>query len=330
MSNSSPILVTGAAGFIGARFVESVRADGLDVISVDRRSHFSDRAEHAEVDFGTIIERDELFDWLAQEQPTVSAVVHMGACTDTTNFDREYFDRVNVRYSQQLWDWCCAQGVPFVYASSASTYGDGTKGYVDDESQLGTLQPLNPYGESKHSFDLWALEREQAGSSPPSWSGFKFFNVYGFGERHKTKMASVILQAWDQIRERGQVRLFESHHPDYPDGGQTRDFVSVEDVVAVLRFALEKPLARGVFNLGTGNARTFGDLVRAVFAEMGVPEKIEFIPTPVELRDKYQYFTEADMSRLRREGYERPFLSLEEGTRRYLARLGAFEAARST
>jgi ADP-L-glycero-D-manno-heptose 6-epimerase len=175
------------------------------------------------------------------------------------------------------------------------------------------LKPLNPYGESKLEFDLWALEQERKGLKPPSWSGFKFFNVYGFGERHKGRMATVVLQAFDQIKKSGEVKLFRSHKEGIADGEQRRDFVYVGDVVDVLRFAMDSPIPRGIFNLGTGRARTFLDLVRAVFKELGVPEKIRFIDTPVELRARYQYLTEARMERLRAQGYERPFHSLEDG-----------------
>ena len=205
-----------------------------------------------------------------------------------------------------------------MYASSAATYGDGSLGYDDDDSLTPKLKPLNPYGESKRLFDLWVLDQERKKSTPPSWSGFKFFNVYGFGERHKEKMASVILHAYDQIQTSGKVKLFKSHRPEIVHGHQKRDFIWVGDVVSVLNYALEKPIPRGIFNLGTGHARTFLDLVRATFKSLGKPENIEFIDTPVELRERYQYYTEAKMDRLRAAGYSKPFTSLEEGVRRYI------------
>ena len=315
------ILVTGAAGFVGARFVESCRARGFATISVDARDHFTARTEHRGVDFGRVVDRDELFAWLARQKPAVAGIVHLGACTDTTELDVAYLDRMNVVYSRQLWEFATTSKIPLVYASSAATYGAGELGYDDDEALISQLRPLNPYGESKRVFDLWALAEETAGRRPPAWSGFKFFNVYGFGERHKEKMSSVVLQATDQIRATGGMKLFRSHNPKYADGGQLRDFVHVDDVVSVLHFALERPLARGIFNLGTGQARTFLDLARGVFGNLGVPERIEFIDTPAVLRERYQYFTEAKMDRLRAAGYTRPFLTLEEGIARYVPAL---------
>jgi len=318
---SAPVLVTGAAGFIGTRLVEALRRDGVSVISVDRRSHFEDRPEHAGVDYGPIVDRDELFAWLAAEKPALRGIVHLGACTDTTELDEEYLERINLEYSKRIWDHCTENGVSLAYASSGATYGDGSHGYDDDEDRIGELEPLNPYGVSKQEFDVWALAREREGRTPPSWCGFKFFNVYGFGERHKGAMSSVILKAFDQIRATGAVQLFKSHHPDYADGEQKRDFVWVGDVVDVLRFALRKPIVRGIFNLGCGEARTWLDLARPVFAEMGRPENVVFIDMPEGLRERYQYYTCARIDRLRAEGYDAPFTSLEDGVRRYVARL---------
>lgn len=320
------LIVTGAAGFVGARVVEAANRRGLPVVSVDDPELFDRRPEHADLDFGRIVGRDDLLGWLATDRPALAGIVHMGACTDTTELDEDFLRRVNLEYSQGLWEHGAAAGVPLVYASSAATYGDGTLGYDDAEARMGELKPLNPYGQSKLDFDLWTLERERAGVAPPAWSGFKFFNVYGFGERHKGRMASVVLQAFDQIHERGRVRLFKSHHPDYADGGQMRDFVYVEDVVDVLFFALEKPLRRGIYNLGTGTARTFADLVKATFAALDAPVDIEFVPTPEDIRERYQYFTQANMAKLRAAGYTKPFTSLEDGVRDYVARL---EAARA-
>ncbi|MDR3608769.1 MAG: ADP-glyceromanno-heptose 6-epimerase [Oligoflexia bacterium] len=315
-------LVTGAAGFIGSAFVESLRGS-VSVVSVDRLSHFKSRPEHDRIAMGELVDRDHLWEWL--ENPSnakrISAIVHMGACSRTTETDEAFLRQVNVEYSQKLWTFATRKKIPFVYASSAATYGDGTRGYDDVESQIAQLRPLNAYGESKRLFDLWALEEERAGRCPPAWAGFKFFNVYGFGERHKGGMASVVLHAYDQIRERGSVRLFRSHRPDIADGHQTRDFISVEDVVEVLHFALEKPIRRGIFNLGTGHARTYLDLAQVTFKALGREPKIEFIDTPEAIRSKYQYFTEARMDRLRDEGYLKPFISLEEGVRSYLDRL---------
>jgi len=322
------LLVTGAAGFIGARFVESLprRGKGLP-ISVDRRAAFTERAEHAGIDFGEVVDMDDLFAWLDGQRPELGGIVHLGACTDTTELDEDLLRRVNLEYSQRLWRIACERRVPFVYASSAATYGDGSEGYTDDEARMDRLRPLNPYGASKLRFDQWVLAEEAAGRTPPAWSGFKFFNVYGFGERHKGAMASVVLKAYDQIRASGTVRLFKSHRPDVAHGEQKRDFVYVDDVVDVLHFALDRPLRRGIFNLGSGTARTFLDLVRCVFRELGAEERVEFVDTPEAIRARYQYFTEADMRRLREAGYTRPFRSLEDGVQDYVARLRAFEAA---
>jgi ADP-L-glycero-D-manno-heptose 6-epimerase len=235
--------------------------------------------------------------------------------------DVAYLRRVNLEYSERLWRWATEHRIPLVYASSAATYGDGSHGYDDDEARIPELRPLNPYGESKQQFDLFALAEERAGRRPPAWTGLKFFNVYGFGERHKGKMASVVLHAFDQIRADGEVRLFKSYRADVADGEQRRDFVYVEDVVAVLHFALEKPLARGIFNLGSGTSRTFLDLAHATFAALGVSPNIRFIEMPESLRPRYQYATEARMTRLKAAGYAAPFTSLEDGARRYIERL---------
>ena len=321
MASPPAILVTGAAGFIGARFVESCNAKRLATISVDKREHFETRPEHAAVDFGRIVDRDELFAWLAAERPKLASIMHLGACADTTETDAEYLRRMNVEYSQKIWQHATREKIPLVYASSAATYGGGELGYDDDVALLPRLKPLNLYGQSKNAFDAWALAEEKRGAKPPTWSGFKFFNVYGFGERHKRKMASVVLHAFDQIRAGGSVKLFESHRAGIADGEQKRDFIAVEDVIDVLHFAREKPIERGIYNLGTGEARTFLDLARAVFAAAKRPEKIDFIPTPEAIRERYQYFTEARMERLRAQGYARPFTSLERGVAAYVDRL---------
>lgn len=321
-SSTLPIIVTGAAGFIGARYVEHLNRARIPVISVDARDHFAERTEHRGLDFGTIVDREELFDWLAHEKPRVQAIVHMGACSHTAQLDEEFLRRVNVEYSQKVWDYCTHERIPLVYASSAATYGDGDLGYDDDESLIPRLKPLNPYGESKRLFDLWALEQERAGRTPPSWTGFKFFNVYGFGERHKGKMAcSTVLHCFDQIQATGKMKLFASHREGIPDGEQKRDFIAVADVIRVMEWARSGAVRRGIYNLGTGQARSFLDLARAVFRSLGKPENIEFIPTPEILRPRYQYFTEAKMERLRKAGYTAQFTPLEDGVQAYIQRL---------
>ena len=232
-------LITGAAGFIGARMVERCRERGIEVTSVDDPETFTSRPEHAGIDFGRIVPKDELLEWLRSGRiPRPDAILHLGACSSTTELDVEFLRRVNVEYSQELWNHCAREGIPFVYASSAATYGDGELGYADDESKMGDLRPLNPYGDSKRLFDLWAIEQETRGNHPPIWSGHKFFNVYGFGERHKGGQASVVLHAQDQIRKNGTVRLFKSHREGIRDGEQKRDFLYVKDAVEMtLHFA---------------------------------------------------------------------------------------------
>ncbi|OFZ79247.1 MAG: ADP-glyceromanno-heptose 6-epimerase [Bdellovibrionales bacterium RIFOXYD1_FULL_53_11] len=322
MQNTRPCyLVTGAAGFIGSRFVSSCNKRGIRVISVDKPEHFNARTEHQGVDAGTIIDREELFTVLKRDKPSVDAIVHMGACSDTMQLDEAFLRRVNIEYSQNIWNHARDHSIPLVYASSAATYGDGSRGYNDDEDLTQKLQPLNPYGESKRRFDLWALSEDRAGQMPPSWCGLRFFNVYGFGERHKARMASVVLHAFDQIRKTGRSRLFKSHREGIAHGHQKRDFIFVDDAVEVMHFAIEKRLKRGIYNLGTGEARTFLDLSRAVFAAMEKPEDIEFFDTPAELRDRYQYFTEAEMKKLRGIGYAKPFTSLETGVKSYVDEL---------
>ena len=318
-------LVTGAAGFIGSRMVEFLHSKNVPVISVDKTQHFETRSEHAGFHFGQILDRDELWNWLGKNRPPLQCIIHMGACSNTMELDEDFLRKVNLEYSQKLWTYAAAEKIPFVYASSGATYGAGELGYDDDEALFQKLKPLNPYGESKRLFDLWVLEQEKLKHTPPTWSGFKFFNVYGFGERHKTKMASVALHAYDQILKSGSLKLFKSHRPDIAHGHQKRDFIAVEDVVKVLDFAMGKPISRGIFNLGSGQASTFLDLGKAVFAALGKPEKIEFIDTPEILRSRYQYFTEAKMARLRKEGYTAPFTSLESGILEYMKRLRRFD-----
>ena len=317
------LLVTGAAGFVGWRFVEQARLGGAEIISVDASAHFSERPEHAETDFGTIVDRDKLFSWLDREKPEISGIVHLGAITDTTMMDVQLLKERNFEYSQRLWNYAAKNWIPFVYASSAATYGAGELGYDDDEKLIPKLRPLNPYGESKRLFDEWALEEERRRNVPPSWSGWKFFNVYGYGEAHKGRMASVILHAYKQLKSDGVIKLFRSHREGIADGHQARDFVDVHDVISVLRFALDKPVKRGIYNLGTGKARTFLDLAKAVCRAAGHDEAISFIDTPPSIRDQYQYFTEARMERLRSLGYDKAFRSLETGVTEYVKRLNA-------
>jgi ADP-L-glycero-D-manno-heptose 6-epimerase len=323
------VLLTGAAGFIGSRVARSLAGrDDVSLISVDARGHFRSREEHRGIAFGEIVGRDELMGWLGNARPGLAAILHIGACSDTLEMDAAYLRKMNVEYSQRLWTYAAEHGVPFVYASSAATYGAGENGYDDAEENIPLLRPLNPYGESKQAFDRWVLEQDRAGRRPPAWSGFKFFNVYGFGERHKGRMASVALHAYDQVKSRGYVELFRSHKEGIADGEQKRDFVYVDDVVAVLQYAWETSLPRGIYNLGSGRARTFLELAWALFDATAQGEVVRFVDTPVAVRGRYQYFTEAPMAKLRAAGYERPFVPLEEGIRRYVRELEGAERGR--
>lgn len=240
---------------------------------------------------------------------------HIGARTDTTEFNVELFNELNLNYTKSIWNTCTKHFIPMVYASSAATYGLGEFGYDDDETKIPSLKPLNPYGDSKNDFDKWALIQK---SCPPKWIGFKFFNVYGPNEYHKGRMASVIFHSFNQINEKGQVKLFRSHNPNYTDGGQLRDFVYVKDLVDVLYFTYGETIKNGIYNLGSGKARTFLDLAKATFKALGKEPNIEFIDTPIDIRDKYQYFTEANMNKLIAQGYKKPFTSLEDGVHDYV------------
>lgn len=256
------------------------------------------------------IHRDIFLDWLQQIPKHIRAVIHLGARTDTTEKDKAIFDRLNLNYSKKLWELCCQHDIPLIYASSAATYGDGALGYSDDHGLIPALRPLNPYGDSKQDFDRWVLEQEE---TPPFWAGIKFFNVYGPNEYHKARMASVVFHAFNRIRSTGAMQLFRSHRPDFKDGEQSRDFIYVKDVVDVLHFLMDAQPGSGIYNLGTGTARSFLDLTRTTFSAMGLEEMISFIDTPADIRDTYQYFTKAEMGKLRAAGYDKPFTSLEEG-----------------
>ncbi len=316
------VVVTGAAGFIGARLAARLTAEGEKVVAVDERAYFENRPEIAAIYRGAapdiILATNELPDWL-DDSPRVSGIIHLGACTDTTEYDEGLLKRMNTDYSRRLWEAAAGLGAPFLFASSAAVYGDGSKGY-DDRTPPKALTALNPYGESKRLFDIWALN-EGSKTPPPAWAGFRFFNVYGFGEAHKKKMSSVLYQAFVQILEQGEVRLFRSHKEGIADGHQRRDFIHVEDVVDTLALAWRAGLPDGIYNLGTGRARTFLDLANAVFAAMDWEPRIKFIDTPPQIRPRYQYFTEAKMDKLTENGGGASFTPLEEGAERYWKRL---------
>lgn len=310
------IIVTGAAGFIGSVLVSTLIDKGFNhIVAVDDFSKQEKRGNYADKDIRIFVERNVFFNWFKENHENVDFVFHLGARTDTTEFNKDIFDELNVNYSKQVWQLCSTHKIPLVYASSAATYGMGEHGYVDDHRIVDELEPLNPYGRSKNDFDRWALVQS---ATPPFWAGMKFFNVYGPNEYHKGRMASVIFHAYGQMTNKGEVKLFRSHRPDFEDGMQLRDFIYVKDVVDVLIFMMEKRPESGLYNLGTGKARSFLHLTKATFAAAGLPEKIVFVDTPEDIRDKYQYFTEANMEKLRKAGYLKAFASLEDGVSDYV------------
>lgn len=316
MHREDTIVVTGAAGFIASYLTGHLNRLGYEkLVLVDDFSRADKLANLDGKQYLEKVDREHFFDWAAQHAGSFSYVFHLGARTDTTEMDYEVHRKWNLEYTQKMWALCTEQHVPLLYASSAATYGNGEYGYKDDHDIVRRLQPLNPYGRSKNDFDIWALEQPTA---PPFWAGVKFFNVYGPNEFHKGRMASVIFHAYNQIRNNGSVRLFRSHNPEYRDGEQMRDFVYVRDVAAMCTWLLQEQPANGLYNVGSGKARTFVDLVRAIFKALELPAQIEFVDTPADIRDKYQYFTEADMQKLRNAGYTAPLSSLEEGVTHYV------------
>ena len=366
--HTNAIIITGAAGFIGSCMVEYLNEQGYEnIILVDDFGAEEKRRNWEGKQFATIVERYNLFDWLETNHPQVDFVIHLGARTDTTEFDYAIHRELNLEYSQQIWKYCTDKQIPLIYASSAATYGSGELGY-DDKNQIENLHPLNPYGISKNEFDKWALQQKEY---PPFWAGLKFFNVYGPNEYHKGRMASVIYHSFNQIKKDAVVKLFKSHKEDFEDGKQLRDFIYVKDVVKVIGWIMENKmteqkkltddsfelteenkttddstqlteknkltddslqmteknvnfssanhqLSSGIYNLGTGEARTFEDLVKATFAGLDIEPDIEYIDMPEDIRDKYQYFTEANMQKLRDAGYSNDFYSLEEGVVDYV------------
>lgn len=310
------IVITGAAGFIGSCLIQKLNDEQYyDLILVD---DFSDAQQNKNFEgkrYSQKIDRNEFHSWLKDNQLHVQFVFHIGARTDTTEGNWEVLNDLNLEYTKNLWDICVEFGLPLVYASSAATYGLGEQGYDDDESRIPSLKPLNKYGESKNEFDIWALKQTR---KPFFWAGLKFFNVYGPNEYHKGRMASVIFHTYNQIKASGKMNLFQSHNPHFKDGEQMRDFVYVKDVVDVLYFLMHHRKDSGIYNLGSGKARTFLDLASNTFRAMDKEPDITFIPTPEDIRDKYQYFTEAKMDKLRSIGYTQPFHTLEEGIQDYV------------
>jgi ADP-L-glycero-D-manno-heptose 6-epimerase len=310
------IIVTGAAGFIGSCLIQKLNELKFRyIIAVD---DFSSEEKNLNLEGKSImtrVDRKDLFTWLEKNNREVEFFFHIGARTDTTEFDTKIFDELNVDYSKKVWESCVAYQIPLVYASSAATYGLGEIGYEDNEATISSLKPLNPYGDSKNNFDIWALQQDK---KPFFFAGLKFFNVYGPNEYHKGRMASVIWHAYQQIQSNGSLKLFKSHRDDYQDGEQMRDFIYVKDLIDVCVFLMEHRKNSGIYNLGTGKARSFNDLGKATFMALGLEPKINYIDTPVDIRDKYQYYTEATMAKLRSIGYEKEFTSLEEGVKDYV------------
>jgi ADP-L-glycero-D-manno-heptose 6-epimerase len=318
MDRDSTILVTGAAGFIGSYMLGYLNKKGYtNIIIVDDFSDEDKWFNYDTKEFNIKVERSALFDWLKTTEQKIGYVFHLGARTDTTEFDYSIHEKLNVEYSKNIWNYCVEKNIPLVYASSAATYGSGEYGYKDDHAIVEKLQPLNAYGVSKNEFDKWALKQT---SDPPFWTGLKFFNVYGPNEYHKGRMASVIFHAFNQLKKTGKVKLFRSHKREFRDGEQLRDFIYVEDVVAVCYWLMNNKPANGLYNVGTGLARTFNDQVTTIFTSLGLTPHIEYIDTPEDIRDKYQYYTEADMGKLIAAGYSEKFYSLEEGVGDYVKR----------
>jgi ADP-L-glycero-D-manno-heptose 6-epimerase len=316
------IVVTGGAGFIGSNLVAGVQGAALGPVSVVDRLGNDDKWKNLRRhELDELVDPTGLEEFLERRGRDVTYVVHMGAVSATTETDADLIADTNYRLSQRIWRWCSQNAVPLIYASSAATYGDGSAGFDDDPSSeaLSRLVPMNAYGWSKHAFDRWVARTvESHGPRPPQWVGLKFFNVYGPNEYHKGDMRSVVTKAYPTAAQGKPVQLFRSHHPDYPDGGQMRDFVYVKDCVDVMIWLMRNRSVSGLFNLGTGRAQTWLELMTALYAAVGREMKVRWVDTPADIRDRYQYFTQAEMGRLRAAGYDRPFMPVEEGVADYV------------
>ena len=312
------IIITGAAGFIASCLAHNLLREDPEVklLLVDKFTFEEKNKNLPNDDRCTQISRSQLFDFLEDKEPAIDCVYHLGARTDTAEQNIELFKRLNIEYSQSIWSYCALNDIPLVYASSAATYGDGSNGFDDSHEIVPALKPLNPYGDSKQIFDRWALDQIL---EPPKWYGVKFFNVFGPNEFHKGRMASVIFHAYKQIEKTGKMKLFRSHRDDVENGHQSRDFIYIEDVIACCKFLMNKNAPSGLYNIGTGKARTFLDLVNAVFHTLDLEPNIEFIDTPEDIRETYQYYTQAEMSKLIDAGYDQQFTSLEDGVAKYVA-----------
>lgn len=312
------IVITGASGFIGSCFTGFLNQKGyFDLVLVDEFSSEEKALNIQNKKYNKLVKRERFFKWLENSHKQIEFIFHLGARTDTMEFDTQLLNELNLDYSKKMWEVCVKYGIPLVYASSAATYGDGSYGYSDDHELCYKLKPLNPYGISKNEFDKWALKQEK---QPYFWTGLKFFNVYGPNEYHKSRMASVIFHAYNQIQENKEVKLFRSHHPDFKDGEQKRDFVYIKDIMEVLFHFMHhrKSDLSGIYNLGTGKAETFNTLVESIFKAMELSANISYIDTPENIRDKYQYFTQAEINKLRKAGYKKPFTPIEAGVKEYV------------
>jgi ADP-L-glycero-D-manno-heptose 6-epimerase len=312
------LLVTGGAGFIGSNLVAGLNEAGrTDIVVNDLLGSEGKWRNLAKRQFADLVPPSELMQWLAGRK--LDAVIHLGAISDTTATDGDLVLATNFRLSLALLDWCTATGTPLIYASSAATYGDGAQGFDDDASGLRSLAPMNLYGFSKHLFDLAVIERAtRKAPLPPQWAGLKFFNVFGPNEYHKGEMMSLVAKRFDEVRQGRTVRLFKSHREGIADGEQKRDFIHVDDVIAVILWLVATPSVSGLFNVGTGRARSFRDLIVAMFDALGRAPALEYVDMPPAIRDQYQYFTQAEIGRLRRAGYNAGFTPLEEAVGRYV------------
>ena len=315
MNTNSKILITGAAGFIASCMASFLNQKGFEqLILCDDFSKTAKKENYKNIKYFQLVERNEIDEYLKTET-NINYIIHFGARTDTTEMDYAIHEKLNLVFSKKIWNYCALHQIPLVYASSAATYGNGEFGYDDDEALSFKLQPLNPYGISKNEFYKWAIQQTH---TPPYWYGLKFFNVYGPNEYHKNRMASVIFHAYHQILKNKKMILFRSHHPDFKDGEQKRDFIYVKDILKVTEWLLNSLPQNGIYNLGTGQANTFLNLAHSLFHSMGITPNIEFIDTPTDIRDKYQYFTEANMNKLKSVGYNEPFYSLNDGIDDYV------------
>ncbi len=310
------IVITGAAGFIGSCLISKLNSEGFnDLVLVDDFTKLEKVKNYESKSFSLKVSRNVFFDWAEKNAYQIQFIYHIGARTDTSEFDIKLLNELNFEYTKQIWNLCVKEGIPLVYASSAATYGMGETGFSDDNDNIHGLKPLNPYGNSKQLFDEWAMLQEK---KPYFWVGLKFFNVYGPNEYHKGRMASVVFHSFNQIKDKGQLNLFKSHRDDYKDGEQKRDFVYVKDVVNVLYFWLHHRQDSGIYNLGSGRANTFNALANSIFNALNVNPKINYIETPIDIRDKYQYYTQANMEKLKSVGYSQEFFSIEEGVKDYV------------